>query len=340
MIAWIQEPRRLLALIFGVLGAMAPALADADFSALKKAYRRPATIPFPANNLYSPEKAALGKTLFFDTRLSRDQNLNCASCHNPSYGWEVPLAKAIGAGAKPLERNAPSVVNRAWTTHLFWDGRAEGLEAQARGPIESKMEMDAPMATVVQRLKMVSDYQIAFDRAFPGEGISETNVLKAIATYERILVSPKAPFDRWVDGDEQAISNAAKRGFELFNGKALCVACHPGWSFSDNKFHDIGLPSGDLGRFAVTQRAADKFAMKTPSLREISVRAPYMHDGSLPTLESVVAHYASGGIQRPTLSPVMKPLSLSGPEQKDLVEFMRSLTSKAAVTSMPNLPVH
>jgi len=331
---------RYFCLILVGWGALiAPSFADADVDALKAAYRRPQSIPFPPDNQYSPEKATLGKMLFFDARLSRDQNLSCASCHNPSFGWEVPLAKAIGAGAKPLGRSAPTVVNLAWTPHLFWDGRADGLEAQARGPIESKMEMDTPLAKVVERLKGVGDYVKAFDRAFPGEGLNEANVLKAIGTYERTLVSPKSPFDRWVDGDKKAISDSAARGLALFSGKALCASCHSGWSFSDGKFHDIGLPSDDVGRFAVTRKSEDRFAMKTSGLREIFERAPYMHDGSLKTLEAVVAHYAAGGMERPTRSPLIKPLNLTEQEQTDLVAFMKSLTSKAAVTSMPNLPV-
>ncbi len=306
----------------------------------RAAYRRPSTIPFPKDNPYSPQKAALGKMLFFDTRLSRDKNLSCASCHSPSFGWEVPFSTAIGAGGKPLGRHAPTTVNLAWSKHLFWDGRAPSLEAQARGPIEAPVEMDLPLSAAVARLKSVQGYVTAFEKAFPKEGLTEATVLKAIATFERTIVTGDTPFDRWIRGDAQAISAEAKRGFALFNGKANCAACHSGWNFSDDKFHDIGLPTADPGRAGVSKVSADQHAFKTPGLREIAARTPYMHHGQLASLEAVVAHYASGGQQRPTLSPLMKPLSLSPQDVKDLVAFMKTLSSPQSTLAMPNLPAN
>lgn len=323
----------LLASFGGLVGAD-----DTAVSTLKDLYRRPATIPFPADNPYTMEKAALGKMLFFDARLSRDNNISCASCHNPSFGWQVPFAKAIGAGGKPLARKSPTTLNHAWGGAMFWDGRAPTLEAQARGPIEAPVEMDLPMSQAVARLKSIEGYRDAFDRAFPGVGITEQSILKAIATYERTTVSGDTPFDRWVRGDTAALSEAAVRGFELFNGKARCAACHSGWNFTDDRFHDIGLVTDDSGRAVVTGRSADKHGFRTPGLREILARAPYMHNGSLGTLEAVVVHYVSGGIDRPSRSPLMGPLQLSGPEIKDLVEFMRSLSSQGVTVALPNLP--
>ena len=316
------------------------ALAADDTGAMKARYQRPTTIPFPKDNPYTPEKTALGKMLFFDTRLSRDRNLSCASCHNPSFGWEVPFAKAIGAGGKPLGRHAPTTINQAWSQNLFWDGRAPTLEAQARGPIEADVEMDLPLATALTRLKEVEGYRQVFARAFPSDGLTETNILKAIATYERTLVSGITPFDRWVRGDATAISDAAQRGFVLFNGKAGCSSCHAGWNFTDDKFHDVGLSSGDKGRSVVTKKPEDDFGMKTPGLREIVARAPYMHDGSLATLEAVMGHYVAGGTARPTRSPLMKPLALSGAEVADVIAFLRTLSSPQSVVAMPNLPAH
>lgn len=330
--------RHLLTLSVIVLTLSCNSYANSDLNELKNHYKRPSEIPFPANNPYSPQKAMLGKMLFFDARLSRDQNFTCATCHSPSFGWEVPLAKAVGAGGKPLGRSAPTVQNHAWTKLLFWDGRAAGLEAQARGPIESPVEMDLPMSTAVARLKKVSAYQKAFNEAFPNEGITESNILKSIATYERTLVSNKSAFDEWVDGNEKAISESAKNGFLLFNGKARCVSCHVGWNFSDDRFHDIGLITDDLGRFGVTKNPNEMHAMKTPSLRDAVQRAPYMHNGSVGTLEDVVIHYVSGGIKRPSLSPLMQPLNLSKEEIKSLVDFMKSTTSKNAATVLPNIP--
>lgn len=312
---------------------------ELDTDKLKALYQRPSTVPFPAQNPYTPEKAVLGKMLFFDPRLSRDQNLNCASCHNPSFGWEVPLAKAIGAAGAPLRRQSPTVLNNAWSTHFFWDGRASSFEEQARGPIESKVEMDIRLADVVKRLSTVEGYRTTFQRAFPNEGLTESTVLKALGTYERTLVSGTAPFDRWIAGSESAISESAKKGFMLFNGKARCSVCHSGWSFTDNKFHDIGLPDdGDKGRFEITGKQEDLYAMKTPGLRDIAQRAPYVHNGSLPTLEAVVVHYNSGGVPRPSRSPLIQPLSLSRTEIQDLIAFMHTLSSESSAIAMPNLP--
>lgn len=314
--------------------------ADDLTDAQRLAWKRPDTIPFPPDNAYTPERAALGKMLFFDSRLSRDKNLSCASCHNPSFGWEVPFATAIGAGGKPLGRHAPTALNQAWSKNLFWDGRAPTLEAQARGPIEAAVEMDLPLATAVTRLKEVQGYVAAFGKAYPKEGLTEATVLKAIATFERTIVTGDTPFDRFIRGDRKALSDEARRGFGLFAGKAGCSACHSGWNFTDDKFHDIGLQTGDAGRRALSNDAADQHAFKTPSLREIAARAPYMHHGEVATLEAVLAHYIAGGQRRPSLSPLMKPLSLTPQDVQDLLAFMRSLSSPHATQVMPNLPSH
>lgn len=332
--------KRLLIAAGLACGMVVQALAADDAAALKARYQRPTSIPFPKDNPYTPEKTALGKMLFFDTRLSRDRNLSCASCHNPSFGWEVPFAKAIGAGGKPLGRHAPTTINQAWSQNLFWDGRAPTLEAQARGPIEADVEMDLPLATALTRLKEVEGYKEAFSRAFPSDGLTEANILKAIATFERTLVTGITPFDRWVRGDDKAISDSAQRGFVLFNGKAACASCHTGWNFTDDKFHDVGLPDADKGRSVVSKKPEDDFAMKTPGLREIVARAPYMHDGSLATLQAVMGHYVAGGTARPTRSPLMKVVALNATEIEDVVAFLRTLSSPQSVVAMPNLPAH
>lgn len=332
--------RTLRRLAFAALAFVMPFAASAQepSAADRAAYKRPDTIPFPADNAYAPAKAALGKMLFFDTRLSRDQNLSCATCHSPSFGWEVPFSQAIGAGGKPLGRHAPTALNHAWSPNLFWDGRAGSLEQQARGPIEAPVEMDLPLATAVTRLKDVGGYRRAFDKAFPGEGLTETNVLKAIATFERTIVTGDTPFDQWMRGDERAMSEGGKRGFALFTGKAHCADCHSGWNFTDHKFHDVGLPTNDKGRGNLTKQERDDYSFKTPGLREIAARAPYMHQGQLPSLEAVVAFYASGGVDRPTRSAQIRPLQLSAGEVSDLVEFLQSLSSPQATFSLPNLP--
>lgn len=312
--------------------------AHAQTQAQKDSFRMPNSIPFPAENPYTIEKATLGKMLFFESRLSRDSNLNCASCHNPSFGWQVPFAKAIGAGGKPLGRKSPTTINHAWGKEFFWDGRAPTLEAQARGPIEADVEMDLPLATGVKRLAAIKGYRDLFAKAFPKDGLTEHNVLKAIATFERTIVTRETPFDLWLRGDEMALSSSAQRGFQLFIGKAACVTCHSGWNFTDNLYHDIGLPTADRGRAVISGKPADAFAMRTPGLREIKERAPYMHNGSLETLEQVVLHYASGGVRRPSLSPLLKPVELSEREVGDLVAFMLSLSSPTKTVAMPNMP--
>lgn len=306
---------------------------------MRDLYERPESIPFPLDNSYSAVKATLGKMLFFDPRLSRDQNMSCASCHNPSFGWEASLPKALGAFAQPLRRHSPTVLNMAWSDSFFWDGRADSLEEQARGPIESSEEMNLSMAEAVRRIANIEGYSEWFIKAFPGEGVNETNILKAISTYERTIVSTESSFDLWVKGEEEAISESAKRGFNLFNGKAKCISCHSGWNFTDNKFHDIGLfDSEDLGRFEISGIEEDLHGFKTPGLRNISQRAPYMHDGSLSSLDTVIEHYMDGGRQRNSVSSLMQPFTLNEEEVTDLIAFLKTLTGPDMVVSLPILP--
>lgn len=313
--------------------------AQAD-QAMKEKFRRPNDIPFPASNPYTPEKAALGKALYFDPRLSGNQNMNCASCHNPSFGWEVPLKGAIGAQNTMLARNAPTVLNLAWgKDRYFWDGRAKSLEEQALGPIQADVEMNMKLADLVKRLQGIPEYQKRFQAAFPNEGIKGETIGKAIATFERTVVSGYAPFDAWVDGDERAISESAKRGFALFTGKARCAECHTGWNFTDNKFHDIGTTTTDIGRAKIDPSdPLAKYAFKTPGLRDISQRAPFLHNGSVPDLEAVVIHYVTGGESRPSRSPLLQPVPLQPEDIADLVEFLKTLTGSKQEVSLPVLP--
>jgi cytochrome c peroxidase len=307
--------------------------------ALKALYRRPATIPFPKDNPYTPEKAALGKKLYFDTRLSVTSAQSCASCHNPGFGWGDGLSVGVGHGMQKLGRHSPTVVNAAWGDIFMWDGRLPTLEEQALGPIQSTGEMNMPLDQLMKRLSSISEYKPLFAVAFPREGMNEKTLAKAIATYERTVVSERAPFDAWIEGDEKAVSEQAKRGFALFNGKAQCSACHEGWNFTNEGFQDIGLPSDDVGRGQYLPGVIKmQHAFKTPGLREIARRAPYMHDGSLATLEAVVDHYNSGGANRPSRSDLMKPLGLTAQEKSDLVAFLNTLTSSLTPTAAPVLP--
>lgn len=310
-----------------------------DLKQLKAAYKRPADIPFPASNPYTPEKAALGKALFFEPRLSGAENMTCATCHNPSFGWEGASTTAIGAQGTRLARQAPTVLNTAWIHPFFWDGRADSAEAQAKGPIEASVEMNLPMTEAVARLEAIPSYKDWFDKVFPGEGVTSETVVKAIATFERTVVASYAPFDAWVDGDESAISQSAKNGFDLFVGKAKCAECHGGWNFTDNEFHDIGTTSTDIGRAKIDPDDTQaEYAFKTPTLRDTAQRAPYMHNGEYPTLEAVMALYESGGIDRPSKSPLMTPLELSDREVSDIIEFLKSLTGSKQAVTLPILP--
>jgi cytochrome c peroxidase len=315
------------------------AKAAGGIDALKASYRRPETIPFPKDNPYTPEKAALGKKLYFDTRISVTSAQSCASCHSPSYGWGDGLALGVGYGMKQLGRHSPTVVNAAWSAIFMWDGRLPTLEAQALGPIQSPGEMNMPLDQLMKRLASLSEYKPLFEKAFPGEGVSEKTLAKAIATYERTVVSERAPFDAWIEGDEKAISEEAKRGFAVFNGKAQCSSCHEGWNFTNDGFQDIGLASKDVGRGEYAPGVIKmQHAFKTPGLREIARRSPYMHDGSLATLEQVVDHYDKGGVERPSRSDLMKPLGLTAQEKTDLVAFLYTLNSDLTPTAAPVLP--
>lgn len=304
-------------------------------------YVRPLTIPFPEDAPYHPQIATLGKMIFFDPRVSGAQNMSCASCHNPSFGWETPVETAVGGMNTSLPRHAPTVLNGAWMPHFFWDGRAHSLEEQAAGPITADVEMNATFEQVVSRLSEVDEYAHWFARLFPQEGMTRETILTAIATYERTVVSGWAPFDDWVDGNETAISESAKRGFALFTGKAGCADCHTGWNFTDNAFHDIGLATEDEGRIALDpENEMARFAFKTPGLRNIALRAPYMHAGQMPDLFSVIAHYASGGEDRPSRSPMMRQVELEDQEYEDLIAFMNSLTERQTLLPTPILPAN
>ena len=306
---------------------------------LTEAYKRPSSIPFPADNPYSAEKAALGKMLFFDPRLSKSRNITCATCHNPSFGWEDATKTAVGAQNTHLTRHSPTILNVAWGERFFWDGRAQTLEEQAMGPIESNVEMNLPIEEAVKRLKKVDSYQQWFTKVFGSQGITGENITKAIATFERTVVSGQSPFDLWVEGDQSAISAQAKRGFTLFNGKARCSLCHSGWNFTDNRFHDVGIDTKDEGLKGITGNIKDTSAFKTPSLRNISQRAPYMHNGSLATLSQVIDHYITGGLSRQSLSPLMQPIPLTSQEAEELKAFLLTLTSKDASVNLPILPL-
>lgn len=301
-------------------------------------YQHPAEIPFPEENAYSEAKAELGRTLFFDPILSGSRGRSCATCHNPSLSWGDGLPKAVGDGQMP--RRTPTALNLAWVTRAGWDGKFRDLEAFTFGPISSPLNMGSSEAMVLERLNAIPGYIQLFSAAFGEGAITREKVEMSLATFERSIVSTTAPFDRWVTGDESAIDQSAKRGFALFNGRARCSECHRGWAFTDGSFHDIGTARGDdIGRGRLFPTSVKlRYAFKTPTLRDVARRAPYMHDGSVANLEEVIDLYDRGGIDRPSRSELIYPLHLNQGEKADLVAFLKTLTGAPEDTPVPVLP--
>lgn len=283
-------------------------------------------LKIPADNPMTPEKVALGKQLFFDKRLSIDNTISCASCHDPKKGWSNGDQFATGVGGLKGGRSAPTIINAAYFAMQFWDGRASHLEGQALGPIENPIEMNMKMDEAVDRINKIPGYRQQFHQVFGSEVTSE-NIARAIASFERTVLSGDAPYDRFKAGDKNALSEAAQRGLKVFNGKGNCSACHSGANFSDGAFHNIGVgmtaKEPDLGRYVITKLGGDRGAFRTPTLREIDRHAPYMHDGSQQTLEDVVECYDKGGHPNPQLDEEIFPLKLSVEEKADLVTFLK-----------------
>lgn len=284
-------------------------------------------VKHPEDNPPSEAKIALGKQLYFDPRLSKDSTVSCASCHDPQKGWSNDDQFATGVGGARGGRSAPTIINSAYSAFHFWDGRAATLEDQALGPVQNPIEMAMKLEDVEERLNNVVGYRKQFAEVFGTDKVTREGIAKAIAAYERTVLSGDAPYDRFQAGDESALSESAQRGMKLFFGKAQCSACHIGPNFTDNAFHNIGVgmdqEEPDPGRYAETKLQGDLGSFKTPTLREIARTAPYMHDGSLATLEEVVEHYAKGGIPNPQLDEGIFKLNLTDQEKADLVTFLK-----------------
>jgi cytochrome c peroxidase len=271
----------------------------------------PETIEYPDEEVPSAALVQLGKVLFFDTRLSLKDNQSCATCHNPDLGFGEGIASGFGTMGGNLGRNTPHIYNLAWASAFFWDGRASSLEEQALGPIVADGEMNMPLETLIPKLKKVPYYKDTFHTLFPENGLTSANLAKAIAAYERSIIIMNTPFDRYKKGEFSAMGPEAQRGLALFKGKANCVACHDGVNFTDNGFHNIGLGDKDEGRNKIQKGARNFGAFKTPGLRNVMLTAPYMHDGSLASLEEVMRHYNKGGKANKHLDPSMKKLNLT-----------------------------
>jgi cytochrome c peroxidase len=285
-------------------------------------------VKHPADNPPSSAKIALGKRLFFDTRLSRTNDVACATCHDPAKGWSNGQRFATGVDGRLGTRNSPTLINVAYNAASFWDGRAGSLEEQALMPIQHPNEMDLPLAALVKKLNADEQYRRQFREVF-GTDASADAIAKAIAAFERTIVARDAPIDHFVAGDKTALSPAALRGMQLFFGDARCHVCHAGPNFTDNRFHNVGVgvdaDPPDRGREQFTGEAKERGAFKTPTLREVARTAPYMHDGSFATLNDVVRHYNFGvtDAENEYRDQELQVLYLSEEQVADLVTFLK-----------------
>ena len=288
-------------------------------------------MPAPANNVVTARKAALGERLFKDTRLSSDGRIACASCHRPDRGFADDVEISAGAAGRKGRRHTPVLINRGYGRAFFWDGRSPTLEDQVLQPVTSATELDSTLVGMTAMLRRDPDYVREFFEVFSAPP-SPQDAARALATYLRVQRSGNTPFDHYEQGDRSALTDAARRGLALFRGRAQCGVCHVGPNFSDEGFHNTGVAwrggtLQDVGRFAVTRRTEDRGAFKTPTLRDIARTSPYMHDGSIPTLQEVVSFYNDGGRRNPTLDAEITPLGLSDADKQDLLAFLNSLTA-------------
>ena len=327
-------------------------------------------VPEPLDNLITPEKAELGRMLYFDPRMSADGSLSCNSCHSAATGWGASTAISFGGPGTSHWRNAQTLLNVGYYSRLNWDGARKSIEQQNGGAWGGAVAGNLDSALAEERLAQIPEYVERFRQVFGTSYPLWDDALKAVATYQRTIVSRNVPFDAFLEGDEAAVSDAAKRGFELFQGKANCIACHNGPMASDDLFYAIGVPqnpdflnsplkqitfryeqwakgateevyrttSQDLGLYYVTKQDIDKGKFRTPSLRDLCYTPPYMHNGIYNSLEEVIAFYNGGGGSTPNKSDLIKPLNLTADEQSDLVAFLESLCGDFVTDEAPELP--
>jgi len=292
----------------------------------------------PPDNPLTQEKVDLGKMLFFDPILSSDSSISCSSCHLPSLAFSDPRKVSLGVNSRPGRRQAPALINQLYNQSFFWHGSVESLERQVLAPIESPDEMNSTIKAVIERLEQHPEYPQLFEQAF-GTLPTPNALTDAIASFERTLISANSPYDAYVAGDENALSESQKRGMELFFGeKAECFHCHGGFNFNSGEpsvFQNNGLYEmyKDQGRWEITGKESDRAKFKTPTLRNIAYTMPYMHDGSFSTLEQVIDHYASGGADHPNKSSLVRRFILSEEEKTDLVNFLNALSDPSFVSN-------
>ncbi|MFY0713254.1 cytochrome-c peroxidase [Seonamhaeicola sp. NFXS20] len=314
-------------------------------------------VKHPEYNPYSAEKAKLGKTLFFDPRLSVSGQIACASCHNPELAWTDNSTRSFGHDRQTGKRNSMTILNSGFAHTLFWDGRASSLEDQARFPVTDPLEMNEKLNIAVDKIANIKGYKPLFKAAFGNDSVSLQRIQYAIATFERTVNSYKSRFDKFIEGDSSKLTNEEVLGLHLFRTKARCINCHNTPYFSDNNFHNdgqtlFGTKDEDFGRYHVTNNMEDIGKFKTPTLREVSRTGPWMHHGNFPSLLDVVEYYNLGnpapiqkkylGVGRdsliPTTSPILRKLNLEKTEIKALIAFLETLKSNKGRTLIPKLP--
>lgn len=301
------------------------------------------SVPVPSDNPITSGKVFLGKQLFFDPRLSKNDTMSCATCHNPRLGYGDGLPRTIGYLGVELGRNSPPLYTTAYQKLWFWDGRARSLEEQVLMPIQSPDEMNQDLPGLMAKLRGIPEYARQFGEVFGDSSVTAENVAKALATFLRTVVPGDSALDRFLKGGKSALSPSARRGLNLFQGKARCVLCHNGPNLTDDGFHNIGVPSAgplkdDAGRYRVIALPALKGAFKTPSLRMVALTAPYMHNGVFATLDEVIEFYDRGGDVKDNLALEMAPLKLTTQEKKELKDFLHALTGPEAPVELPKLP--
>lgn len=300
----------------------------------------PRTVSSPKDNPLSAPKVALGKQLFFDPRLSGDNTMSCATCHVPEKALGDGLPRAKGFGGKELARNTQTVLNAGFYDRYFWDGRARSLEEQALMPIQSPDEMNQSLDELEQELGAVPGYVKQFQQVF-STNVTREGIAKSLAAFQRTLVTEPSPFDRYLAGEKSALSSEAKEGFELFTGSAGCVRCHKGPLLSDGKFYRLGVSFDDPGAAAVTGNKNDVAKFRTPSLRNVAQTGPYMHNGSMNTLDDVVMYYYRGvpnSSARGLELDVAPLIGNSFSEMPALVAFLKSLSGEIPEITPPELP--
>ncbi len=296
-------------------------------------------IPWPQDNGYSPARVELGKTLFFDGRLSANGAVSCAFCHEPSHAFSASTPLSRGVNGRLGVRHAPTLINRAWGKSQFWDGRAPTLEAQVIVPMTNPDEMGMTVDQVVERLRNIKGYAPLFAAAFGDGAITFDRIARAIASFERTIVSGNSPYDRYLAGDKSALTKQQKAGLNFFNGKGECAECHSGPNFTTEKFANIGegmdQANPDPGLEAITKKRGDFGKFKVPTLRDLAHRGPYMHDGRSRTLGDVLDLYAKGGLPNPHLDTRLTPFYMDEQTRQDLLAFLDSLNGEGWQNIVP-----